>query len=315
VSYYDMLMSMDVPWTLAGFLLGIGSCIFGFWARRVTRQGLVVRCPIFVALIAAEIAAVVSGITAWPLLISMPVQTTALCIIIGYSIGYSISDPGDGVAIDMIDDYNNSTAGILYTYFRDGRRYLMPQTCWGCVKALAGARCPLHMDMQFARRTRTHKTSSRFLSAELTAYVAQSHTIVPDTVGLCKVWTSRKLDSEGNVVEIPRYLFRPKIEHHFIEFAQSTIEDPATFLVKTDTYHEALAEAAKAKAKATRVEVEKNNAGYTSAAAIIEQMFALDIDGPEVEAELRRRIREIMDRKGGEDSDAAADAEDTRNVS
>ncbi|HKM13729.1 MAG TPA: hypothetical protein VJY42_02260 [Candidatus Methanomethylophilaceae archaeon] len=307
-------MSMDAPWMLMGFVVGMGSCILGHLARRVTRQGLVVRCPILIAMIAAEIVAIILGTFVWPLLVSAPVQVIAMCTIVGYSVGYSISDPGDGVAIDMIDDYNNSTASLVYTYFHDSNRYLMPQSFWGCVKALAGARCPLYMDMQFARRTRSHKTSSRFLSVELTAYVAQSHTVVPDTVELCRIWTSKKIGPDGDIVEIPRYLFRAEIEHHFIEFAQSTIEDPATFLVKTDTYHEALAEAAKARAKATRVEVEKNNAGYTSAAAIIEQMFALDIDGPEVEAELRRRIQEINERIGGEDENAT-DIEDTYSVS
>lgn len=300
-----MLASMDAPWTMAGFVIGMGSCIVGYWARRVTRQGLVVRCPIFIAMIIAEILAVILGPIYMPALISLPVQTIALCTILGYAIGYSISDPGDGVAIDLIDDYNNSDASLLYNYYHDGARYLMPQTAGGCIKALLGARCPLHMDLQYARRTRTHKTSSRFLFAELNAYVAQSHTAVPDTVGLCKIWTSKKLDEDGNIVEIPRYLLRTKIEHHFVEFAQSTLEDPATFLVKTDTYHEALAEAAKAKAKATRLEVEKNSAGYTSAATIIEQMFSLDIDGPGVESDLRRRIKEIQDKKGGEIRDVA----------
>lgn len=299
---------------LFGFVLGIGSCILGYGARRITRQGLVIRCPIFVIMIVAEIIAVILGSFEWHVLASVPVQTIAVCTLVGYAVGYSISDPGDGVAIDMIDDYNNSDASLVYTYFHDGDRYLMPQSFWGCVKALSGARCPLHMDMQFARRTRTHKTSSRVISVELTAYVAQSHAVVPDTVELCRIWTSKKIDSDGNIVEIPRYLFRAGIEHHFIEFAQSAVEDPATFLVKTDTYHEALAEAAKAKARATRIEVEKNNAGYTSAAEIIEQMFALDIDGPEVEAELRRRIQEINDRAGGK-GDNAADIEDAHGIS
>ena len=204
-------MAMDVPWMLFGFIFGMGSCILGHLARGVTRQGLVVRCPLLVTIAMAEIAAVILGVFMWPVLVSTPVQSIVLCIIIGYSVGYSISDPGDGVAIDMIDDWNNSDASLVYTYFHDGTRYLMPQSFWGCVKALAGARCPLYMDMQFARRTRTHKTSSRFFSVELTAYVAQSHAIVSDTVGLCRIWTSKKVGPDGDIVEIPRYLFRAGI--------------------------------------------------------------------------------------------------------
>ena len=40
----------------------------------------------------------------------------------------------------------------------------------------------------------------------------------------------------------------------------------------------------------------------------------MDIDGPEVEAELRRRIQEINERAGGEGGDAT-DAEDAHGIS
>lgn len=296
---------------MAGFGLAVLGSIVGYFCRSITRQGLVFRCPIWVGMIVTEIALVTLGILFYPILLSVPVQAAVICLILGYPVGYSMADPGDNVSIDLIDEYNNSEAGMIFYYYHNGGRYMMPQTFMGCVLSLLGARWPLTMDLQFARRTRSHSTSNRFWSVSVNAYVAQSHLVGEGTAPLFKYWTKRRMLDDGTIVEMPRYLFNPRIEIHEIYFAESAIEDPNTFLVKTDTYHEALALAVKEKGKSTRVEIEANSAAYTSAAKILQEMFTLDVDGPQYRDNLKKKLEEIKKRRGGERDENAVSANST----
>lgn len=295
----SILAGMSMGWTMAGFAMGIMASIIGYFARSVTRQGLVFRCPIWIGTVVAEVLLVILGVF-YPVLLSVPVQTAMICLIMGYPVGYTMANPGDNVAIDLIDEYNNSDAALIFFYHHNGSKYLMPQTTMGCIKSLLGARYPLVMDLQFARRTRSHATANRYWSVKVDAYVAHSHIISEDSTGILRYWTTRRILDDGAIAELPRYLFRPKIEIHEVYFAESAVEDPNSFLVKTDTYHEALAMAAREKGKSTRVSVEANNAAYTSAAKILQEMFALDVDGPQVSEDLRTRLEAIKIRKGGE---------------
>ena len=292
---------MSFALIMAGFGLAVLGSIVGYFCRSITRQGLVFRCPIWVGMIVTEIALVTLGILLYPMLLSVPVQAAVICLILGYPVGYSMADPGDNVSVDLIDEYNNSEAGMIFYYYHNGGRYMMPQTFMGCLLSLMGARWPLTMDLQFARRTRSHSTSNRFWSVSVNAYVAQSHLMSEGTAPLFRYWTKRKILDDGTIVEIPKYLFYPRIEDHEIYFAESAVEDPNTFMVKTDTYHEALAMAVKEKGRSTRVTVEANNAAYGTAAKVLQEMFSLNVDGPEYVDNIRERMKAIRNRRGGED--------------
>lgn len=305
-----LLTGMSMEWTLLGAGIGIVACMTGYYCRSITRQGLFFRCPVWIWLIIAEILMVIIGMIFFPALLSVPIQALMLCLILCYPVGYSMSDPGDCAPIDLIDDCNNSDASLVYHYWHEGRHYRMPQTFFGCLESLLGARWPLEMDLSAARRTRTHTTANRFWSASINAFVAKGHVVTPGEQGILKIWTSRKVLKDGTVVEIPRYLHRAKIESHEIYFAESAIEDPNTFLLKTDTYHDAIVLAAQEKGKSLRVEIEANNAAYGAAAKVLEEMMSLDIDAPQTYDDLYNWIEE-MKKKGGEEDVGESDyAED-----
>lgn len=305
-----LLEGMSMEWTLLGAGIGVAACMVGYMCRSVTRQGLVFRCPIWAGIILAEILLVTLGAAYYPVLGDTPLQAVMICLILAYPVGYSMANAGDCVPIDLIDGGNNSDASLVFHYWREGVHYMMPQTFFGCLTTLLGARWPLEMDLSSARRTRTHTTTNRFFSVTLEAFVAKGHVVTPGLQGIFRIWTSRKALEDGTVIEIPRYLYRAKIESHEVYFAESALEDPNTFLLRTDTYHDAIVMAAQEKGKSLRVEVEANNAAYGAGARILKEMFVLDVDGEEIAQELRKKLEEIRKRDEGGEIDADDLSED-----
>lgn len=295
-----LLEGMSMEWTLLGAGIGVAACMVGYMCRSVTRQGLVFRCPIWVGIILAEILLVTLGAAYYPVLGDTPLQAVMICLILAYPVGYSMANAGDCVPIDLIDGGNNSDASLVFHYWREGVHYMMPQTFFGCLTTLLGARWPLEMDLSSARRTRTHTTTNRFFSVTLEAFVAKGHVVTPGVQGIFRIWTSRKVLENGTIIEIPRYLYRAKIESHEVYFAESALEDPNTFLLRTDTYHDAIVMAAQEKGKSLRVEIEANNAAYGAAAKVLEEMMSLDIDAPQTYDDLYNWLEE-MKRNGGKE--------------
>lgn len=295
-----LLEGMSMEWTLLGAGIGVAACMVGYMCRSVTRQGLVFRCPIWVGIILAEILLVTLGAAYYPVLGDTPLQAVMICLILAYPVGYSMANAGDCVPIDLIDGGNNSDASLVFHYWREGVHYIMPQTFFGCLTTLLGARWPLEMDLSSARRTRTHTTTNRFFSVTLEAFVAKGHVVTPGVQGIFRIWTSRKVLENGTIIEIPRYLYRAKIESHEVYFAESALEDPNTFLLRTDTYHDAIVMAAQEKGKSLRVEIEANNAAYGAAAKVLEEMMSLDIDAPQTYDDLYNWLEE-MKRNGGKE--------------
>lgn len=296
--------------------------IAGYKVRGVTHAILPVRDPVFVAVLAAEMAFLVLAFAgAVPLGISADGESLTvsdlgaavlLCILAfdaGYVLGYVMRDAGDVLILDMPDRTLTYTeVSPLVYYYRDGNVYVMPQTFGGIVASFLGARHPADIPVWEIARRRTTVYSNGIRRPVTMAVIPVSlHETETVTVGVWRFGSRRVRDGDGNVVaEEPRYLWHPEVTSHRIRFSQSVTDDHLAYWVKTDLYTESIRDAVDAEERAARMEIPMQSAKFDAGADLVTGLATQSTDAPGCREEILSRIEEERKRRGG-----GSDAEHT----
>lgn len=299
---------MDYLSALLGIAVGMIGIYVGYTARHIVHQKVPWKDPIFVILLMAElIVAIALWVSSAPVTMPDGLVITILAIDVGYPLGYVMAKPGDNVYVDLIDGSLNSDTVEIFHYYRCGEHLYMPQSLIACIKALSGVKNTIEMDLSLARRTKRRSIDNHIWPLSVSAYITSMHTVEIEPVGMIKIWTSKVKGDDGDIIRLPRYLIHTYREIHSVTFAESTLEDPLEYELKTDTYIAATAAAAEARAEAARAKIYAATAPFDGAASILTNMIRLDVDAAGAADDILRRIGAERDRRKAEGGDAGDD--------
>lgn len=234
--------------------------------------------------------------------------------ILGYTVGYTLCRPGDVLDVTTYTEtFPGGFTERIATYSKRGKdgsfgQYWMPQRLSRVTMALIGFLNPLDLRGGVQRTFDVGQTNGLWTLKTKSVSIQTSRTESQDK-GIVCIGHRKVRDSEGEKVTGPkRFLINGKVLTLTLIPATVCTEDRVTFLTKSGAYIDATNEAAELRAETERLRIELNAARYSAAGQMIEEMFS-DLDRPETEDEVYRRLDEERKRRRTEvvADDVAAD--------
>lgn len=311
---------MDAASVCLGIAAMAAAVLIGYRSRAVTHAVFPLRDPVFLLMLALELAVLVMDASGLLPVSGFEMDGDVLTVTdagalmlllmvaadVGFLMGHVMCRPGDTLYLDVPDEsLTAADVGPLVHYRHGGNLYVMPQTVGGIVSSFLGARHPLDMPVWEISRQRSCTYSNGIRRPVTLSVVPVSlHATEGMTMGVFRCGSRKIRDEHRNVIaESPRYLWHPEVTHHRIRFARSVTEDPLAFWVKDELYRTSIEDAIDAEERAARLEIQMQSAKYDAGADLVSGLVSLSTDADGCQEEILRRIAEERRRRGGK-SDA-----------